>query len=70
MIEGLAGSNLRTSALGLKEIIGMLSQGMSPEDLIAQGVPEALVNAALQQIMMTNQRPEGQGLASTVVSPV
>lgn len=55
----------------LDQIIAMIMQGVSPEELIAQGLPEELVMVALQEISkQMTQIPQGQaGLAATVVQP-
>lgn len=52
----------------IKQIIMLLRQGVSPEDLIKEGVPRELVEAALQELR--NEMPEegsneiSQGLAA------
>ena len=55
----------------LDQIIAMIMQGVSPEELVAQGLPEELVMAALQEIskQMTQVPNEQAGLAATVVKP-
>lgn len=55
----------------LNQIVQMIMQGMVPEDLIAQGVPEELVMAAMQMIAQQNTQvpTEEAGLANTMVRP-
>lgn len=49
----------------LEQVMQMLAQGMSPEELIQMGVPEELVMAAVQELsaQATNIPPEQAGLA-------
>ena len=55
----------------LDQVIQMIMQGVMPEELMAQGVPEELVMAAMQEIskQMTQVPNEQAGLAATVVRP-
>ena len=55
----------------LDQVIQMIMQGVMPEELVAQGVPEELVMAAMQEIskQMTQVPNEQAGLAATVVRP-
>ena len=55
----------------LDQIIQMIMQGVLPEELVAQGVPEELVMAAMQEIskQMTQVPNDQAGLAATVVRP-
>ena len=65
--QGLAGQG-QQGMDSIKEVVMMLMQGMSPEDLIAQGVPQELVAAAMemlsQQMQAEQQQPQAPaGLA-------
>lgn len=53
----------------IKEIVQMLIEGMPPEELIANGVPEELVRAALKIIseQTTQVPPEQAGLANMMI---
>lgn len=53
----------------LKEIAAMIMQGMSPEELVAQGVPQELVEAAMEMVMQeqVTQPQEEAGLAANQV---
>ena len=55
----------------LDQVIAVLMQGVMPEELVAQGVPEELVMMAMQEIskQMTQVPNEQAGLAATVVRP-
>ena len=55
----------------LDQVIQMIMQGVMPEELVAQGIPEELVMAAMQEIskQMTQVPNEQAGLAATVVRP-
>lgn len=55
----------------LDQVIAMIMRGVMPEELVAQGVPEELVMAAMQEIskQMTQVPNEQAGLAATVVRP-
>lgn len=56
----------------LNQIVMMIMQGVSPEELITQGVPEELVMMAMQEISKeTAQVPQEQaGLAAAAVKPL
>lgn len=64
MMQGLAGRQAMDS---VKEVMQMLLDGARPEDLIANGVPEQLVAAAMEKLsqqMQAQQQPQGPvGLA-------
>jgi hypothetical protein len=49
----------------MDQIIAMLQQGVTPEELIAQGVPEELVLAAIEALTKaaTQIPPRQEGLA-------
>ena len=55
----------------LNQIIELIMQGMSPEELIQKGIPKELVMMAMQEISkQTTQVPNDQaGLAASVVRP-
>ena len=65
--QGLAGQG-QQGMDSIKEVVMMLMQGMSPDELIAQGVPQELVAAAMemlnQQMQAEQQQPQAPaGLA-------
>ena len=65
--QGLAGQGQQGMG-SIKEVVMMLLQGMSPDELIAQGVPQELVAAAMemlnQQMQAEQQQPQAPaGLA-------
>lgn len=64
--QGLAGQGQEQM---MAQIVEALRQGMSPEELVQRGVPQELVQAAMQvldQEMQAQQMPEGQmGLAGS-----
>ena len=60
----------------VQEIAKLLKQGVSPQDIVAQGVPEEIVDMAVQAVGMQDQDMDtdkpmvhggmrGQGLAQT-----
>lgn len=51
-----------SSQYGLKEIIELLKGGQSPEQLVAMGIPQKLIQTALDSIMKEQQNMSG-GLA-------
>lgn len=53
MEEGLAGQGIAI----VEQIMELLQQGMSPEELIANGVPEELVVIAIQQLQAMASAP-------------
>jgi hypothetical protein len=53
----------------LEQIVAALQSGMSPEELIAQGVPAELVQAAMDMLIQQQQAPaESAGLAGMSMS--
>jgi hypothetical protein len=68
--QGLAAGLAKTAPMrDLDQIIQMLMQGMQPDELLQQGVPMELVQAAMEQIsrQMTQVSPEQAGLAAAQV---
>ena len=75
MGEGLAaqagGQMGGSSGPTVEEIIGLLMEGVSPDDLLAQGVPMTLIEQAIKVIMAEQGAGEPQipatqsGLAAT-----
>jgi hypothetical protein len=69
MMQGLAGQGQQQAPQqpGIKEVVMMLMQGASPEELIAQGIPQEVIEAAMQVIneqMSAQAVPQGDvGLA-------
>ena len=56
-MQGLAGQG-QQGMDSVKEVVMMLMNGARPEDLIAQGVPEQLVAAAMQVVNEQMSAPE------------
>ena len=52
--QGLAGQG-QQGMDSIKEVVMMLMQGMSPDELIAQGVPQELVAAAMEMLSQQMQ---------------
>lgn len=74
MGEGLAAGMAQEQGGPMRDvnqIIQLLVNGVTPEELIQQGVPEELVMMAMDELAKdTTQVPEGQaGLAATMVRP-
>lgn len=70
---GLAGASAQmpASSIGLEEVVAMIMQGMDPEELIERGVPQELVEAAMQKLMAQMGPVAGEmGLAGSVVKPL
>ena len=79
--NGLAGAYAQEQGMGMapstgtpqiavQDLVNMLKQGITPEELLQQGVPEAMINQALmmlqqemQQGQIQPQAPQGGGLA-------
>ena len=55
----------------VNQIIQLLVNGVTPEELIAQGVPEELVQMAMAELSkdVTQVPPEQAGLAAQMVRP-
>ena len=65
--QGLAQTASRMPSI--TDIVRMLMQGVQPEELVEQGVPEELVMVALQELQKQIQKPQEDeaGLANSVV---
>lgn len=69
MMQGLAGQGQQESRTPptIKEVVMLLMQGTRPEELLAQGVPQEIVEEAMQVIsqqMSAQNEPQGPvGLA-------
>ena len=67
--KGLAQQS--ASMPSIKDVAMMLMQGMSPEELVQRGMPQELVQAAVQMLRQQMQLQENKaGLANTVVQGV
>ena len=67
--QGLAQQS--ASMPSVKDVAMMLMQGMSPEELVQRGMPQELVQAAVQMLRQQMQLQENKaGLANTVVQGV
>ena len=68
--QGLAaiGSVPTSSAATVEQVMQMIMQGVSPEDLLAAGVPQELIDKAMMALMMQTQPQSGEaGLAGMYV---
>lgn len=64
---GLAAQQMQQpTQMTVGQVVSMLTQGVSPEELVAQGVPEELVQQAMM-VIMRQQQPEQVGLAGMQV---
>lgn len=64
--QGLAQQS--ASMPSVKDVVMMLMQGMSPEELIQGGIPQELVVAAIQMLQQQMQPQDNQvGLANSVM---
>lgn len=53
-----------------QEVVELLKQGVRPEELLKYGIPQELIQAAMQMLQQEMQMPtEGMGLADTAVMP-
>ena len=60
MANGLAASGQQQEIeMAVAEIIKMLQNGVSPNDLAQQGVPPELIELAMQQLSQMSQAPSG-----------
>jgi len=50
--------------VAINEVVAMLEQGMTPEELAEAGVPMEVIEAALDMLLQKNQAPQGDGLAA------
>lgn len=70
-MQGLAQQQAPQPKMGVQEVVAMLMQGMSPEELVQRGVPPELVKQAMILIQQQQQpRPEESGLAGMVTNGV
>ena len=56
--------------LNVNQVVEMLKQGMSPEEVMATGVPIEMLRAAIELLMQETQPPVQEGLAGSVVQPI
>jgi len=55
----------------VREVVELLKQGVKPEELAEYGIPDEIIQAAMQMLTQSMQAPqENQGLANTVMKPV
>lgn len=59
--QGLAASQVTVG-----QVVNMLTQGMSPEEIVAQGVPQEIVEQAMM-VIMRQQQPERVGMTGMQV---
>ena len=68
-LMGGSGMGNQQSVQMVQEVARMLMQGMNPQDLVAQGVPAEIVQAAIELVMAQQQQapieeaPVPRGLA-------
>lgn len=63
--QGLAAMGGVQPQLTLKQVVEALMAGTSPDELMAMGVPEALIQQAMMQItQQTQPAPQEAGLAA------
>lgn len=55
--------------VALQEVVEMLRQGATPEELMAAGIPREVIEAALQMLMQETQQPQEGGLAAMQMGP-
>lgn len=60
--QGLAAQGHQQQRAMLDQVKELLLQGISPEDLIAQGVPQEIIEQAIMELQqeMDGQQPEAQ----------
>ena len=56
--------------LNVNQVVEMLKQGMSPEEVMAAGVSVEMLRAAIESLMQETQPPVQEGLAGSVVQPI
>ena len=67
-LDGLAQQSQRQPTP--QEVVELLKQGVRPEELLKYGVPQELIQAAMQMLQQEMQQPtDGMGLADTAVTP-
>lgn len=73
-LGGLASKGIVPSKMtSVKDVVAMLMQGMEPEELVQNGIPEELVQQAMQvlmQQMSQEQQEPVSGLAGTRVPSI
>ncbi len=62
------GQGPQVSGITIEEVVGMLMQGISPEDLVQQGVPVDMIKQAITYIMQQEGVAEQQ--TQTVDQPI
>ena len=63
--QGLAAMGGAQPQITLKQVVEALMAGTSPDELMAMGVPEALIQQAMMQItQQTQPAPQEAGLAA------
>ena len=68
-LEGLAQMS-QQHQLNINQVVEMLKQGMSPEEVMSTGVPVEMLKAAIELLMQETQPPMQEGLAGSVVQPI
>ena len=68
-LEGLAQMS-QQHQLNVNQVVEMLKQGMSPEEVMAAGVSVEMLRAAIELLMQETQPPVQEGLAGSVVQPI
>ena len=63
--QGLAEMMSAQTSMSIEQVIEMLMQGTSPEELAAQGVPIEVIQKAMAMVM-NQQVPQQGGLAQMV----
>lgn len=58
MANGLAQQSAGTPKVTLDQVVGLLMQGVNPEQLLQQGVPIELIQEAIQFIMAQEQQEQ------------
>lgn len=71
---GLASQGVTAHKMtSLKDVVQMLLQGMEPEELVENGIPEEVVRAAMEMLMNQmgpQQEEQMPGLAGTNVKAI
>lgn len=55
--------------VALNEVVAMLEQGATPEELLQMGIPREVIEAALDMLMGQNSQPVQEGLAGMHMDP-
>ena len=68
MGQGLAGQGQQGMQMQVQEIARLLEQGITPDELLQQGVPKDLIDMAIRMLQQPTQQPvaapAGGGLAA------